>query len=451
MSNINSNYNNEDSEQQERIQRYKIKKLVHFLDNAKGMGTSVVTLLIPPGEQISKQIQHLTNELGTCSCIKSASNRKSVEDAITCAIGRLKLISKIPKNGLILYSGEVIIEDGKEKKLTLDIEPIKPVSRSMYKCDNRFDTEELKKMLENDDKFGFIIVDGTGAHYYTICGGTREKLTSYSVDLPKKHGRGGQSKNRFARIRQEKRHAYLRKVAEIATSVFITNDMPNVRGLILAGSAEFKETLFQSDLFDPRLKAVVAKVVDIQHSGDMGFNQAVDQSFDTLSGVKLIQEKKLLQKFFDEIAKDTFMYCYGVNDTMKCIEMGAMETIILYEDTNIMRYEIYDKNSPDVLQIAHHLTPEQYKKSNIMSKDTNTNINIKEYPLIEWITENYKKFGCSVEFVTDRSQEGSQFVKGFGGIGGFLRYKINLMELERATEEYLDKKEIIFDIDDDFM
>jgi peptide chain release factor subunit 1 len=435
----------ENSEQHEKIQRYKIKKLANFLDNAKGSGTSVVTLLIPPGEQISRSIQHLTNELGTCSCIKSASNRKSVEDAITSAIGRLKLIAKLPKNGLILYSGEVLMENGKEKKLTLDIEPIKPVSRSMYKCDNRFDTEELKKTLENHDKFGFIIMDGSSANYYTLCGSVREKIMGFNVDLPKKQGRGGQSKNRFERNRKIARHIYLRKVIELATSIFITNDMPNICGLILAGSAEFKDVLSQSDFFDPRLKSIVAKIIDIQYSGDVGFNQAIDQSVDILSGVKLVQEKKLLKNFFDEIARDTYMYCYGVDDTMKCIEMGAVETIILYEDTNITRYEVYDKNTPTLIQNVYHLTPEQYKTSTFK---TNTTI-IKEYPLIDWITENYTNFGCSIEFITDKSQEGTQMVRGFGGVGGILRYRLNLLELEKNNDEILNAE--ISDIEDDFM
>ena len=39
-------------------------------------------------------------------------------------------------------------------------------------------------------------------------------------------------------------------------------------------------------------------------------------------------------------------------------------------------------------------------------------------PLLEWFANNYKNFGATLEIVTDRSQEGAQFVKGFGGIGG---------------------------------
>jgi peptide subunit release factor 1 (eRF1) len=38
---------------------------------------------------------------------------------------------------------------------------------------------------------------------------------------------------------------------------------------------------------------------------------------------------------------------------------------------------------------------------------------------LEWLADNYKKFGAKLEIVTDRSQEGAQFVRGFGGIGGF--------------------------------
>ena len=37
-------------------------------------------------------------------------------------------------------------------------------------------------------------------------------LHKFTVELPKKHGRGGQSALRFARLRMEKRHNYVRKV-----------------------------------------------------------------------------------------------------------------------------------------------------------------------------------------------------------------------------------------------
>jgi peptide chain release factor subunit 1 len=55
----------------------------------------------------------------------------------------------------------------------------------------------------------------------------------------------------------EKRHNYVRKVAEVATQMFISNDKVTAAGLILAGSADFKTELSQSDMFDPVSKQLL--------------------------------------------------------------------------------------------------------------------------------------------------------------------------------------------------
>ena len=309
-------------------------------------------------------------------------------------------------------------------------------------------------MLESDERFGFIIVDGNGCYYYAVQGDVKEKLSSFTVELPKKHGRGGQSKNRFARIRQERRHNYLRKVAEGATQQFITNDRPNVLGLILAGSAEFKESLYLSDMFDPRLKEVVVKLVDIAHSGDVGLNQAIDLASDALGGVKLIQEKMLLGKFFDELALDTNMYCYGVSDTMKAIDMGAVHTLIAFEDLDINRYTVKpaDGSAPTQYYWTEKEAAKPEHQKLLHAGEGQAQNEVEVVNLIEFLTENYSKMGFTLELVTDKSQEGTQFVRGFGGMGGLLRYKVDMMqlaELERTGEEEAGGED--FDIDDDFM
>ncbi|KAI0500052.1 hypothetical protein KFK09_018260 [Dendrobium nobile] len=139
------------------------------------------------------------------------------------------------------------------------------------------------------------------------------KLHKFTVDLPKKHGRGGQSALRFARLRMEKRHNYVRKTAELATQFFINpaTSQPNVAGLILAGSADFKTELSQSDMFDPRLQAKIINVVDVSYGGENGFNQAIELSSAILANVKFIQEKKLIGKYFEEISQDTGKYVFG--------------------------------------------------------------------------------------------------------------------------------------------
>jgi len=226
----------------------------------------------------------------------------------------------------VVYCGEIITSEGKERKINIDFEPFKPINTSLYLCDNKFHTEALSELLESDSKFGFIVMDGGGALFGTLSGNTRETIHKFSVALPKKHGRGGQSALRFSRLREEKRHNYVRKVAELAVQNFITADKVNVSGLILAGSADFKSELAQSELFDQRLQAKIIKMVDISHGGDLGFNEAIELASETLSNVKFVQEKKLIGRYFEEISRDSGMVCYGVEDTLKALELGACES-----------------------------------------------------------------------------------------------------------------------------
>merc|ERR1719354_222685 len=195
-------------EEDQNIKLWKIKKLIKSLESARGNGTSMISLILPPKDQISRAAKMLGDEYGTATNIKSRVNRQSVMDAITSTQQRLKLFNKVPPNGLIIYCGTVLTDEGKEKKLTIDIEPFKPINQSLYMCDNKFHTQALSVLLEDDAKFGFIVMDGNGCLFGTLAGSTRDILQKLSVELPKKHGRGGQSALRFSRLRVEARHNY---------------------------------------------------------------------------------------------------------------------------------------------------------------------------------------------------------------------------------------------------
>lgn len=422
-----------------------------FADCLYRNGTSMISLIIPPKDQIPRIAKMLADEYGTASNIKSRVNRLSVLGAITSTQQKLKLYSRVPENGLVLYCGTILTDDGKEKRVNIDFEPFKAINTSLYLCDNKFHTEALNELLEDDDTFGFIVMDGNGCLYATLQGNTRAILHKFTVDLPKKHGRGGQSALRFARLRLEKRHNYVRKCAEMAVTFFITDNKCNVAGLVLAGSADFKTDLLQSDLFDPRLAKAVIRTVDVSYGMDPGFNQAIELSSEALSNVKLVQEKRLLQRYFDEISQDTGKYCFMVEDTLKALEMSAVETIIVWENLAVNRLLV--KNTATAEEKVLHLTPEQEQNDSYFH-DPVTAVQlevVERLTLVEWLANNYKSFGANLDFVTDRSQEGSQFCKGFGGIGGLLRWKVDFVEMEMAAEmdQHLSSSDVFTDDYDD--
>lgn len=417
------------AEDDAQVEMFKVKKLIKSLQAARGNGTSMISLIIPPKDQIPRVSKMLSDEYGTASNIKSRVNRLSVLGAITSTQQRLKLYNRCPPNGLVIYCGTIVTDEGKEKRVNIDFEPFKPINTSLYLCDNKFHTEALNELLQDDDRFGFIVMDGNGSLYGTVAGNHREIVHRFTVDLPKKHGRGGQSALRFARLRMEKRHNYVRKVAEFATQFFISNDRPNIAGLVLAGSADFKNELNGSDMFDNRLAKVVIKVIDVSYGGENGFNQAIELAAETLTNVKFVQEKKLICKYMDEIAQDTGKFCFGISDTMKSLELGAVETLILWEDLAHVRLQVRNTSTGEEL-IKILSDKEMQDSANFVDVATGVDLEVlDQQPLVEWFANNYKTFGTTLEFVTDRSQEGSQFCQGFGGIGGILRWRVDFMEL----------------------
>jgi len=187
-------------------------------------------------------------------------------------------------------------------------------------------------------------------------------------------------------------------------------------------------------MFDPRLQVKILKLVDVSYGGENGFNQAIELSAEVLSNVKFIQEKKLIGRYFDEISQDTGKYCFGVEDTLKALEMGAVEILICWENLDIQRYAL--KNSATNEDKILHLNAVQEKdKSHFVDKETGVELELVEsLALLEWLANSYKQFGATLEIITDRSQEGSQYVKGFGGIGGILRYRVDLQSLDVNDE-----------------
>lgn len=71
------------------------------------------------------------------------------------------------------------------------------------------------------------------------------------------------------------------------------------------------------------LQAKVLKMVDVSYGGENGFNQAIELAAESLANVKFIQEKKLISQYFDEISLDTGKYCFGIQDTLKALELGT--------------------------------------------------------------------------------------------------------------------------------
>lgn len=111
-----------------------------------------------------------------------------------------------------------------------------------------------------------------------------------------------------------------------------------------------------------------------------------------------------------------------MDDTLKALEMGAVETLICWENLDVQRYTLKN-NATGETKILHLSSDQEKDVTHFTDKETGVELELEDQmPLLEWLANNYKNYGTTLEIITDKSQEGSQYVRGFGGIGGMLRY-----------------------------
>ena len=240
---------------------------------------------------------------------------------------------------------------------------------------------------------------------------------------------------RFGRLRDEKRNHYVKKIAEVSFNHFTKT---TYKGLILAGSADFKDDLLLSNFFDKKLKEKVINVVTTSHGGERGFHEAISLAADSLNNVSILDETNVLKKFFYEVQTNSSKYCIGVKETMEAFEIGAIDTIIVFENLKALRFAL-KSDSSDKKKIIYLDPDEEKNDDDFYDEGVKMNINEK-VNLTEWLIDNYQTKGAQLKFVTRTTPEGSNFVE-LGGIGGILRYDLDLSYMA----EDLDKNEFAKD------
>jgi peptide chain release factor subunit 1 len=170
-------------------------------------------------------------------------------------------------------------------------------------------------------------------------------------------------------------------------------------------------------------------------------NQAIELSQECLLNVKFVREKNLISQFFEEISKDSGMVVYGIEESMKTLESGAVENLICWEGLEHFRVQLKNKDTGTISYVHIHPNdinnPKYYK-----DPDTGAELEtVDSVALTEWLAENYDSFGADLQIITNKSPEGFQFVKGFSGLGGFLRYKLDLEHLINNNDKWEEEDE----------
>lgn len=98
-----------------------------------------ISLYIPPGRPLEEVVMQLRNEFQTANGIKDDETRWNVQETLLKIVGMLRLAIKENKK---LPTGVAIWADvhGMET-----MEPAKPITINLYRCDDHFDKEHIPK------------------------------------------------------------------------------------------------------------------------------------------------------------------------------------------------------------------------------------------------------------------------------------------------------------------
>ncbi len=194
-------------------EKLKLKRLIKELKSHRAPHTEFVSVYIPSGYEMHKIIQHLAEEQGTASNIKSAATRKNVQAALEKMIQHLKGFPNTPPNGLAVFSGNVAAGEGKQDLRAWSIEPPIKLNTRIYRCDKAFVTEHLEEMLIDHNVYGLVVLDRRDGMIALLKGKTIVPLKKTHSEVPGKFKAGGQSAQRFARQREGAYKDHFKKIA----------------------------------------------------------------------------------------------------------------------------------------------------------------------------------------------------------------------------------------------
>jgi peptide chain release factor subunit 1 len=411
---------------------YMFKKTLQELKNKRGKGTELISLYIPAGRRISDVAQYLREELSQSSNIKSKSTRKNVQSAIEVILQRLKLLKDPLEKGVIIFAGMVPRNGpGTEKMETYVLVPPEPIKTFIYRCDSQFYTEPLEEFLEEKDTFGIILIDRSEATIATVKGKNIQIQKRLTSGVPGKFKAGGQSARRLERLIDDAAHQFMVRVGEHATEVFLPIlEKKQLRGILVGGPGNTKNEFVEGDYLHHELKKIVLDTFDLCYTEEFGVRELLNKASHLLRDLELMKEREVVQRFFKELIKeDGGLAAYGEKEVLEALIMGAVDTLIVSEDINMVRVKIKCNNCDytEEFNIKKDELPklEESLKERTCPKCEGA-LSIEETKdFIEYLSELCEMSGTKLCIVSRETEEGAQISKAFKGLAAILRFKLH--------------------------
>ncbi|GAA0223148.1 peptide chain release factor aRF-1 [Haladaptatus pallidirubidus] len=397
--------------------RYEFQKVIEDLKQYEGSGTQLVTIYIPSDKQISDVVAHVTQEHSEASNIKSKQTRTNVQDALTSIKDRLRYYDTFPPdNGIVIFSGAINSGGGQTTMVTKALEdPPEPVESFRYHCDSEFLTEPLEEMLGDKGLYGLVVLDRREANVGWLKGKRVEPVKSASSLVPGKQRKGGQSAQRFARLRLEAIDNFYQEVAGMANDLFVPK-RHEMDGILVGGPSPTKDEFLDGGYLHHELQDMVLGKFDVSYTDESGLYDIVDAASDTLADAEVMKDKQEMETFFKELHEGN-LATYGFEPTRKNLMMGSVDRLLLSEDLrrDVVVFDCGEKEEYEFIDRRKN-TPEY------TCDDGSEAELVEREDAIEYLMTLAEQRGTETKFISTDFEKGEQLLNAFGGVAGILRY-----------------------------
>ncbi|WP_423743603.1 peptide chain release factor aRF-1 (plasmid) [Haladaptatus sp. SPP-AMP-3] len=406
----------QDGEQSDR-KKYEFQKVIEDLKQYEGSGTQLVTIYIPEDKQISDVVAHVTQEHSEASNIKSKQTRTNVQDALTSIKDRLRYYDTFPpERGIVMFSGAIDTGGGQTDMVTKVLEsPPDPVESFRYHCDSQFLTEPLEEMLGDKGLYGLIVLDRREATVGWLKGKRIEPVKSASSLVPGKQRKGGQSAQRFHRLRLEAIDNFYQEVAGMADDLFVPK-RHELDGVLVGGPSPTKDEFLDGDYLHHEIDGKVLDKFDIAYTDESGLYDLVNAAEDTLADAEVMKDKREMNEFFRELHEGD-LATYGFEPTRRNLIMGSVDRLLLSEDLrkDVAVFECGDKEEYEFI--------DRRKGDPEHTCEDGTEAEMAEREdAIEFLMNIAEQRGTETKFISTDFEKGEQLMNAFGGVAGILRY-----------------------------
>jgi peptide chain release factor subunit 1 len=406
------------------LARYSFRRKIDEIAAARGRATELISLYVSPAKQISDVMAYLRNEYAQSSNIKSRTTRKNVMWAIESLMGRVRQFKEPPTNGVAFFVGNKAVGADKSETVTFIVEPPEPLNTYLYRCDSTFFLDPLLAMVHEPDMWGLIVMDRAEVTIGALKGKRIEVLRNKQSQVPSKHGRGGQSAHRFERMIEHAAHEFFVRCGEMTNELFLPKK-DELKGILLGGPGATKEYFYKETYLQYELQQkVVQPLFDVGYTDEYGLRELVEKATQTLHGLEITEEKRLVQKLLSEIRRaEAGLAAYGEKDVEAALAVGAVQTLLVSEGMRKKRVEYrcgqcqttFSKSLADDDVDRPLSEPCPNCGGGPVTK-------VSTEDAVERMFRRAAESGAEIRMISSESEEGEMLVKAFGGVAAILRY-----------------------------